>query len=59
MKLIIVSNITAHLDFNGFLSPFQHGFLAVNPNLNGKKNDVMIMDIRKAFDKVDHNFLTY
>ena len=56
------------------LSPLQHGFRskhscetqlisftqAIFDNLeDGKQTDLIIMDFRKVFDKVDHNLLIY
>ena len=71
---IIVSNIMNHFDENNLLSPFQHGFRSkhscesqligftqeIFDNLeNGKQTDLIVMDFSKAFDKVDHNLLSY
>ena len=71
---ILVSNIMNRFDENNILSPFQHGFRSkhscesqligftqeIFDNLeSGKQTDLIVMDFSKAFDKVDHNLLTY
>ena len=71
---ILVSNIMSHFDNNNLLSPFQHGFRSkhscesqligfsqeIFDNLEShKQTDLIVMDFSKAFDKVDHNLLTY
>ena len=63
-----------HFDSNNLLSPFKHGFRSKHScetqlvnftqemfdNLqNGKHTYLIIMNLSKAFDKVDHNLLIY
>ena len=72
LEHIIVSSIMNHLDNHNLLYPLQHGFrskLSCETQLltftqeifgsmaSGKQTDVAVMDISKAFDKVDHQRL--
>ena len=71
MEHIIVSNLMKHLEIQNILFPLQHGFrrnhscesqllppfqdLAISIT----QTDMLIMDFRKAFDKVPYKRLNY
>lgn len=72
MEHIITKHILNHLECNGILYDFQHGFRTKRStetqlltfvqdlyrNLrNGHQTDVVLLDFAKAFDKVSHNKL--
>ena len=71
---ILTQSILNHFDSNDLLSPFQHCFRSkhscktqlvsftqeIFDNLeDGNQTDLIIMDLCKAFDKVDRNLLIY
>ena len=74
MEHVIASNIMGHLDQNGMLYDWQHGFRAkrlcetqlitlvdkLAKNMaSGTQSDIIITDFSKAFDKVPHQRLLY
>jgi hypothetical protein len=74
MEHIVVSAMLQHFDVNKILNDYQHGFRRgrscetqlldfteeLTSNLEGgKQTDVLIMDLAKAFDRVNHSLLTH
>ncbi|KAL8622565.1 hypothetical protein ACOMHN_009199 [Nucella lapillus] len=74
MEHIVVSAMLQHFDNNDVLDDNQHGFRRarscetqlldfteeLTSNLEGgKQTDVLIMDLAKAFDRVNHSLLTH
>ena len=72
MKHIIASNLVRHLDSNGLMYDFQHGFRErrscetqlvsliedlARKTSQGKQTDLILLDFSKAFDKVNHSKL--
>ena len=74
LEHIIARNIMQHAEENNILYPLQHGFRKsrscetqliefvddISKNLQeGRQTDILIMDVAKAFDKVNHNLLIH
>ena len=69
MEHILHSNIITHLEKNGILSDYQHGFRKQRSQLvitlqeladglnSGDQMDCVLLDFSKAFDKVPHQRL--